>query len=66
MGATALPFSVKPCSSETLLNLEDTGFSKTPKLWQPEFSWDVPPVKLGANDSRHTTFDSRPKRFPDV
>ncbi len=30
-GATVLPSSVKPCSSNTLPNHEDTGLSKTPR-----------------------------------
>ncbi len=37
MGATVLPSSVKPCSSNVFPNIEDTALSKTPKPWHLEF-----------------------------
>ncbi len=37
MGATVLPSSVRPCSSDTLSTIEDTALPKTVKPWHPEF-----------------------------
>ena len=51
MGATVLPSSVRPCSSNALSHHEDTAVSKTPKPWHPEWTFDEVVVKQNGHFS---------------